>query len=159
MTTEHAHDGGEIDNPHTRHEESDVNIRSIFGFAIALTIVAIVMNVAVWLLFRYYEGREATAVLPQYPLAVPQQDQLPPLPRLQTNPRQDLRDLRAQEDVILSTYGWADKNTGAVRIPIDEAMKLTLQRGLPARPGPAPTAAPSSSGTSNSGRIIGDIGK
>jgi hypothetical protein len=26
-----------------------------------------------------------------------------------------------------------DRNTGVVRIPIDQAMKLTLERGLPTR--------------------------
>ena len=36
---------------------------------------------------------------------------------------------------MLDSYGWVDKNAGVVRIPIDEAMKLTLERGLPARPG------------------------
>ena len=71
---------------------------------------------------------------PVYPLAVGQDDRLPPEPRLQANPKQDLRDLRESEDALLKSYGWVDKNNGVVRIPIDEAMKLVLQRGLPARP-------------------------
>jgi hypothetical protein len=58
---------------------------------------------------------------------------VPPEPRLQTNPRQDLADLRAKEDETLNSYGWVDRNAGVVRIPIDEAITLTLQRGLPAR--------------------------
>jgi len=58
---------------------------------------------------------------------------VPPEPRLQTNPRQDLSDLRAREDQTLSSYGWVDRNAGVVRIPIDQAIKLTLERGLPAR--------------------------
>ena len=37
---------------------------------------------------------------------------------------------------MLDSYGWVDKNAGIVRIPIDEAMKLTLQRGLPTRQEP-----------------------
>ena len=49
--------------------------------------------------------------------------------------RRTCADLRAHEDELLDTYGWVDKNAGVVRIPIDEAMKLTLQRGLPARQG------------------------
>jgi hypothetical protein len=68
-----------------------------------------------------------------YPLAVGEGNRLPPEPRLQTNPREDLRDLRAKEDAILESYGWVDRNAGVVRIPIDEAMKLTVQRGLPSR--------------------------
>ena len=58
---------------------------------------------------------------------------MPPEPRLQTNPREDLRELRAKEDELLGSYGWVDKNAGVVRIPIEDAMKLTVERGLPAR--------------------------
>jgi hypothetical protein len=68
-----------------------------------------------------------------YPLAAGQEDRLPPEPRLQTNPRADLKDLRDSEERVLESYSWVDRNGGVVRIPIDEAMKLTLQRGLPAR--------------------------
>jgi len=57
----------------------------------------------------------------------------PPEPRLQTNPRGDLRALRDQEDELLNGYSWADKSAGVVRIPIERAMQLTLERGLPAR--------------------------
>src|SRR5262249_529456 len=103
------------------HEESDVNIRAIFGFAIALTIATVCGSFLAWVLFRYYAGRESRKTTPEYPLAVQQQDRLPPEPRLQTNPRQDLLDLREQEDKTLSSYGWVDKNAGVVRIPIEEA--------------------------------------
>jgi hypothetical protein len=72
-------------------------------------------------------------VMPEFPLAAGQESRLPPEPRLQTNPRQDLRDLRSAEDTVLTGYGWVDKNAGIARIPIGEAMKLTVERGLPAR--------------------------
>ena len=39
---------------------------------------------------------------------------MPPEPRLQTNPKQDLRDLRAAEDKVLNSYGWVDRNRGIV---------------------------------------------
>jgi hypothetical protein len=42
--------------------------------------------------------------------------------------------MRADEDERLNNYGWVDEDAGIVRIPISEAMKLTLQRGLPTRP-------------------------
>ena len=71
--------------------------------------------------------------MPEFPLAAEQENRLPPEPRLQTNPRQDLRDLRSAEEAVLTGYGWVDKKAGIARIPIDEAMKLTVERGLPAR--------------------------
>jgi hypothetical protein len=44
-----------------------------------------------------------------------------------------MRELRDREDELLTSYGWVDRNAGVVRIPIEEAMKIVVQRGLPAR--------------------------
>lgn len=126
------HDGAPAE-PHIEHEESDVNIRGIFGFAFGLLLTGVLIHFMVWVLFRYFDAREARKVAPEFPLAATQGSRVPPEPRLQTNPRQDLSDLRAREDQVLTSYGWVDRNAGVVRIPIDQAMKLTLERGLPAR--------------------------
>jgi hypothetical protein len=124
---------GAHDNPRVDHETSDVNIRAILGFIAGLIGSAVVIHFVIWLFFVYLERREATRIPAQYPLAVGQGDQQPPGPTLQANPRQDLRDLRAQEEAALKSYGWIDKGTGVVRIPIEEAMRLTVERGLPVR--------------------------
>jgi hypothetical protein len=122
------------DNADVHHEASDVNFRAILTFGISLTVAAALIHVLLWLLFMYFQNREARAGVRQFPLAAEQQNRLPPQPRLQINPRQDLSELRAGEESILNTYGWVDQTAGVVRIPIDEAMRLTLERGLPARP-------------------------
>jgi hypothetical protein len=127
------HAPGSPDNPEVHHESSDVNIRGVFAFAIGLLVAGIIIHLLVWVLFQYFTAREGRASPPEFPLAVTQQPRVPPEPRLQTNPRQDLTDLRAREDQLLSSYGWVDRNAGIVRIPIDQAIKLTLERGLPAR--------------------------
>jgi hypothetical protein len=56
-------------------------------------------------------------------------------PSPEVNSGQALKQLRATEDAILSSYGWVDRQKGIVRIPIDRAIDLVLQRGLPARQG------------------------
>jgi hypothetical protein len=121
------------ENPAVHHETTDVDIRAIFVFGAALIVSAVIISFLVWVLFKYFEAREARRVTPEYPLAAVQQPRQPPEPRLQTNPREDLQQLREEEEQILDSYGWVDKNAGVVRIPIEEAMKLTVQRGLPAR--------------------------
>jgi hypothetical protein len=121
------------DHPSLHHDTSEVNIRAVLGFGVGLIVAAGFIHLLAWLMFLFFAGRDAVQVGLQYPLAIGQERRLPPEPRLQTNPRQDLRDLRASEDAVLHSYGWVDKDRGIVRIPIDEAMKLTLQRGLPAR--------------------------
>ncbi|MGB7190361.1 MAG: hypothetical protein WBD10_09515 [Acidobacteriaceae bacterium] len=55
-----------------------------------------------------------------------------PTPRLQTdNGTQDLVDLHRREDLLLDHYSWVDQSNGKVRIPIDRAMEIIAQRGLP----------------------------
>jgi hypothetical protein len=132
-TAEHGFTPANPDNPDVRHEGSDVNVRAILGWGAGLLVAAVLIHFVVWLPFLYLSGRETTRDAVDYPLAAGQATRVPPEPRLQTTPREDLRALRAREQEILSSYGWVDKTTGVVRIPIDEAMKLTLERGLPAR--------------------------
>ena len=127
---------GGSENPEVHHETTDVNFRAILTFGCGMIVVAVGIYFLVWLLFGYFTSREAQRVPPEYPLAASQGERIPPEPRLQTTPREELRDLRANEDAVLGSYGWVDKNAGIVRIPIDEAIRLTLQRGLPTRTEP-----------------------
>jgi len=129
----HAQHGAAGENPAVHYEQSDANVAGIFAFGVGLVTVAIVIHLMVWVLFRFFDARASRPAAVEYPLGLQQENRVPPEPRLQTNPREDLRQLRADEDEILSTYGWVDRNGGFVRIPIDEAFRLTLQRGLPAR--------------------------
>jgi len=65
-----------------------------------------------------------------------------PTPRLLTDDGdQDVADLHAREDLLLSNYSWVDQSKGTVRIPIEQAMQLIAQRGLPMAPA-ATTQAP-----------------
>ena len=74
-----------------------------------------------------------------------QQDQLVavanafPTPRMQTDDgNQDTADLHAREDLLLNfNTTSSDLQGGVVRIPIDRAMQLVVQRGLPAAPASA----------------------
>jgi len=116
------------------HEAKDINIRGVLMFGAGLIVAAAVIQVLVWAMFAFYERREsAVQPMPEYPLAAGQENRVPPEPRLQTNPREDLRNLRDAEDAVLNSYGWVDKNNGVVHIPIRDAMKLAIERGLPAR--------------------------
>jgi hypothetical protein len=60
---------------------------------------------------------------------------VPPSPRIQPDPRVDLRNYAESQEKLLNTYGWIDRQNGIVRLPIDRAMELLLERGLPTRSG------------------------
>jgi hypothetical protein len=123
-------------------QPDNINLRAVFGFGIGLAVVAVVVQIAMlWMWKVEVNSIDASNPPRVYPLAVLQDERQPPEPRLQTNPKQDLKDLRAAEDTILNGYSWVDRNNNVVRIPIDEAMKLTLQHGLPSRPAADASAA------------------
>ena len=62
------------------------------------------------------------------------QQALPPEPRLQAEPKIELKDLRESEDLILSSYGILDPEKGIARIPIDKAIDIVAGKGLPSNP-------------------------
>jgi len=71
-----------------------------------------------------------------------------PTPRLQTDDgNQDLADLHQREDLLLDHYSWVDSSHTKVRIPIERAMELIAQRGLPVA-SPAANTAPLMTGDS-----------
>ncbi len=114
------------------HETEDANVRGIVYTGIALAIGAAMVGGLVYGIFQYMSDHPLTTA-PLNPMADVEQQQIPPGPRVGEHPAIELKDLHAQEDQILTTYGWTDKNNGVVRIPIDRALELQLQRGFPAR--------------------------
>ena len=76
-------------------------------------------------------AREARRSGPANPLAALEGRRLPPAPRLQVNPARDMAELRRAEDRVLKGYGWVDEAAGIARIPIDRAMAIVAERGLP----------------------------
>jgi hypothetical protein len=89
----------------------------------------------------YLERREALEKTARYPLAAGRQRPLPPPPRLQTYPFDDIKDMRADQRRLLDRYEWVDRRNGIVRIPVERAMDLIAERGLPHR-ATAPAATP-----------------
>jgi hypothetical protein len=128
--------------PGAQYEHTDIEPSIASQFAIWLTVSMLISAGIVYGTFWFFEGREEAQSRAEamYPLAAGQTRE-PPTPRLQTQPFKDVYLLRQGEAEKLTTYGWIDKEQGLVRLPIERAMELTLQRGLPTRPGAgAPSA-------------------
>jgi hypothetical protein len=116
------------------HEHQDLNIRAVAVFAAALALFGLASHVGLLALFGRYWEREERRDTPPPPLRDARV--VPPAPRLQESSDLDREELRRREEKELRTYGWVDRDQGVVRIPIDRAMKLILERGLPVRPAP-----------------------
>jgi cytochrome c2 len=120
-------------NPEVSHEHTDVSVRGILLFGAGLIILAVVTHLLLWWVFDYFSVRDQKQTQPRVPSIARPQKELPPEPRLQVSPAKDMREMRASEDAILHSYGWVDQKTNTVRIPIEQAMKLIAEKGLPVR--------------------------
>ncbi|MGE5303630.1 MAG: hypothetical protein ACM3TN_09905 [Alphaproteobacteria bacterium] len=115
-----------------RHERRDLSPRNIAVFAASLAVTVILVGWVCYELFGHFLRVEKETQVPPAPLSISPRPV--PGPRLVVNPGQDMQALRASEDAILNTYGWVDREKGIVRIPIDRAIELVAQTGLPMRP-------------------------
>jgi len=113
------------------YEHTDANVWVIAKFGIWLAITALVVHFGIWGLWETLITQSQVTREQQYPLAT--QPRLPPEPRLQQFPANELDEFRRGEDTRLSSYGYVNKDAGIVHIPIAEAMRLTVERGLPSR--------------------------
>jgi hypothetical protein len=136
MSTKSEH--GETNSAVT-YEKRDVNMRAILYFLGVLFLVLLVTFASMRGLFGYFSETQKLG-----PGASPFDNSrvLPPSPRLQVDPAIDLDSVRQSQNEMLNSYGWADKATGKVRVPIDRAMDMLIERKLPARQNaPVPQAA------------------
>jgi len=134
MAGNNAHSDDEPRNAHVHHETGDVNALALTKFGLSMAALIVVFLFGLWGMFEYLKNREAELGLPLSPAAIVNAQKQPPEPRLQRYPVRDMRDMRAAEDKLLHQYAWLDPDRGIVRIPVERAMDLIAQRGLPAAP-------------------------
>jgi hypothetical protein len=131
-----------MDKPQTNspaspgYETRDANARGVFNFLVFLGIMLVVSGLVCWGLLRYFSSREAG------PAGSPFEDtrELPLGPQLQVNPREDWLKFHEQQEQALETYEWENRGSGIVRVPIERAMDLLLQKGLPVQDSSGPEA-------------------
>jgi hypothetical protein len=136
----------DLNNQVTNHdgfEREDLSARSVMYFMAGLTIFAAVIYVIVFGMYRFLDTYEKANQPAISPLVTPQADTRTmteentksfPQPRLEENERNQLRSVIQDQDRKIETYDWVDKDKGIVKIPIERAMDLLVQRGLPVRP-------------------------
>jgi hypothetical protein len=149
-------DVSHIRNVEVTHEPSDVSVRGVMRFVVVLALALVAVSVAMWFLYRFFDQQQAKEPGPG-PMALSQQERLPPGPRLQAAPgfevklengqtinlakaapQTEYRVLRQQWEENLRT-GLKDQSGNIVGISIDAAIdKVVSGEGLPSRmKGPA----------------------
>src|ERR1700678_3490735 len=94
------------------HEQSEVSVRLIVVSLAGLAVVTFIVFVLVVGIFRYFYDSDNTA-------ASRREGVIPPEPRIEVAPYEQIQQLRAHEDHVLDSYAWVDKGAGTVRVPID----------------------------------------
>jgi hypothetical protein len=130
--------------PGAGYEHTDASVWIIVKFGLWLAVSAIVIHIGMWFAFGLMVQWREGAV-PEYPLAQGQEQRQPAGARLQPIPANDIYQFRTQEEGVLRNYRWIDRDGGRVQIPISEAMRLTVERGLPSRATAPDPAAPAAS--------------
>jgi hypothetical protein len=118
------------EGPRHAHETTDANVRHLIYFGVGLCLTVVVGLLLSRAVFHYLVVHQRLG-----PPASPFENNrmLPPGPRLQVAAPEDLAQYKARQNEILSSYGWVDQKAGIVRIPIERAMDILLQQGLPVR--------------------------
>ncbi len=124
-------------------EGDGVSYTGIVWFIVILTATTIFCQVLVWGVFEWMDARArdrdvvrpALAAAPVEPAIVDGRIEGASRsgPAILVNEPATLGIFREAEALELTTYGWVDRNTGVVRIPIERAKELILERGLPSR--------------------------
>lgn len=113
------------------YERRDASVRGLLLFGLFLAAVLVFVGFSMKWTFDWLSA-ESPLGQPAAPFA--QGRPLPPGPRLQAAPHEDLGSYCAGQVQELNSYGWIDKQNGIVHIPIDKAMDIVMQQGFPARP-------------------------
>lgn len=124
------------------YEERDASPRGVVLAGIGLMLLLVLSLVVVAGLFYVFQQRQVSAFgTGPTPTAIQ-----PPEPRLQVDPAKDLQEVRATQEAQLNSYGWVNKNAGIIHMPIDQAMQIIAEQGVPTR-APTPTPSPTSAET------------
>ena len=124
------------------YEHQDLKPPGILYFLLTLIVVTVLCMFGLKGLFNFLDHREKASqpavnplvtnvpedtrhVAPGYPQSAF------PSPKLEEDERGQLNGIRLAEEKTLYSFGWIDEKAGTVHIPIERAMDLLVQRGLP----------------------------
>lgn len=115
-----------MDDPATTpYERSDLNVRGTVWFMTGLVVVLI----GIFIALHFFQS----ALIGSHPQAVRPPQNSVSGPRLQSHPAADLAAWRTAQEAELHRCQWVDRKAGIIEIPIERAMELIVQRGLPSR--------------------------
>lgn len=146
MSTEH-HNKGQAGEQRPTHsdvtfESTDINTRTILAYMFYLALAVVAAFLISVFVFRSLTKMAVESETPQASIHQGIGPTMPPEPRLQgvpghtTDPQLDLRNKLEADQAANEKLEWIDKQAGVAQIPVEEAMKIIVTKGLPAVPAP-----------------------
>jgi hypothetical protein len=141
MSTEH-HNHGQTNGERPQHadvsfEATDVRSSPIFKFLtyLGITVIAsFILSIGIYRGLKNYwtNSYEAPAPMRERGPYFPPEPRMQGMPGHLTDPQQDMREKVEADSEANNELGWVDKNAGIAQIPVKDAMKLIVEKGLPA---------------------------
>jgi hypothetical protein len=119
---------GPTSNPGRRHEERDMNVNAVALFAVSLVVTLVIVHYLAVAMFHHLAS-QPSKYPPPSPLTASREEFAGP--RLLVDQALEMKKFRMAEESLLDSYDWVDRDHGIVRIPIDRAIELLAQRGIP----------------------------
>ena len=141
MSTEQHNTGQDPVHQDVRSEAKDIQVPWILKFLVVMGVVLVASYYLCWAIYSVslehaqradVPAATARQAEPSKKLPEPFLQGLQGVPGHETDPQQDLRDMRAREHKNLSQTRWVDEKAGIAEIPVEEAMKIIAEKGLPA---------------------------
>ena len=124
-----------LTHPSVDFERTDISIRNVILTGVGVVGLVWIASFTCYFVFFHY-ARIKAAASAGYPGMAAYGRSLPPEPRLQQSPPADYRQMLAADESQLHSYHWVDRSRGVVSIPIEQAIDLTAQQGIPSQPAP-----------------------
>ena len=129
--------GQEPSHDDVAFEPRDVKVSIVMKFLLYMGIAIGVVYLICLGVYRTMSEQRAASDTPPPAVRMGQPAPMPPEPRLQgvpgheTDAQQDLRDERAADNRELAETRWVDEKAGIAQIPVEDAMKIIAEKGLP----------------------------
>jgi hypothetical protein len=142
-TEDHKSGAGEgrvPENQDVSFETQDVRPTPVLEFLAYLGVTIVLSYLLVLGVYRGLTGLWNSKYVPPPPSRTETGPPMPPEPRLQgmpghlLDPQHDWRDKLKEDTDANNTLGWVDEQSGIAQIPVSDAMKLIVEKGLPAAP-------------------------
>jgi hypothetical protein len=137
-----AHNAGALPEHDTdAFETRDVKARTIYVYLAVLAVCVILSYLVCVFILRATTKMAVESDTPPPPVRQEMGKDyvtMPPEPRLQgvpghgTDPQSDLREKMREDTEANETAGWVDQTNGIAQIPVEDAMKIIAEKGLPA---------------------------